>query len=294
MDTRNLFPTEDAYISEFYANRNFGGEKFLYVNRYQGPNDEYQSLLKFANFHRHFPEFDRFPHFDPGCDFRPPYHDDCCDFGPPHHDDCCDFGPPHHDDCCDFGPPHHSDCYGFGHGRHHNHRLVPVRLRLKIYRNELPRPITLFVFKVTGAWSENTVTWNNRPPISGSPIGSVVVNPGNFNWIDINLSDCDFDGFEFSVLLKCEEPFDSLLGFYSKEFPNRGFWPELLLDVRRFAEEPPVVRVSGPFVTLPSNLVRRACCRGTKDDCRRIRKRCHPRKHRPFPRVVRRRRRKKC
>jgi hypothetical protein len=288
MHARNLFPIEDAYISQFYANRNFGGEQFLYTNRYQGPNDEYQSLLKFIIPRRHFPKFDKHHHhFDPCCDGHF-HHDDCFDFD--HHDDCFDFGH-FHDDCCDFDPFHHDKFFDFKH--HHFFHLAPARLRLKIYRNELPRPITLFAFKVIGDWSENTVTWNNRPAISANPIGSVVVAPGNFNWIDIDLHDPDFNGFEFSVLLKCEEPFDSLLGFYSSEFPNRGFWPELLLGVRRDDEDEPIVRVSGPFVTLPSNLVRRVRRREDRKHDRKHHLDHHRRRRRfhRFPRVRRRRKR---
>jgi hypothetical protein len=47
MFRRLLHPIEDAYISQFYANSNFGAVPFLYTNRYKGPGDEYQSLLKF-------------------------------------------------------------------------------------------------------------------------------------------------------------------------------------------------------------------------------------------------------
>jgi hypothetical protein len=83
MFRRLLHPIEDAYISQFYANSNFGAVPFLYTNRYKGPGDEYQSLLKFDD--------DFFCH--PG-------------------------------------------------------RRVHAQLRLKIYRNEAPRPITLLVFKV--------------------------------------------------------------------------------------------------------------------------------------------------
>lgn len=47
MATVTFTPTQDAYISEFFSNQNFGGASALFVGLYQGVNDIYRSLLKF-------------------------------------------------------------------------------------------------------------------------------------------------------------------------------------------------------------------------------------------------------
>jgi hypothetical protein len=181
MHRKLLHPIEDTYISQFYANTNFGGVPYLYTNRYQGPLDEYQSLIKF------------------------------------------DLGK--HD-----------------HFRHTRHKFRS-QLRLKIYRNELPVPITLFVYKVIGQWSELNVTWNNRPATAPEPIGSAIVHPGFFGWVEINLDHfSDHEG----LLLKCHENFDSLLGFFAREYVNPDFWPQLkILSVAAADEaDKPIVTVT--------------------------------------------------
>lgn len=42
-----LTPSMDAYISQYYANKNFGKIPYLFCNRYQGCGDIYRSLLWF-------------------------------------------------------------------------------------------------------------------------------------------------------------------------------------------------------------------------------------------------------
>ncbi|KUG03937.1 flagellar hook-length control protein flik [hydrocarbon metagenome] len=199
-----LHPTEDAYISQFYANTNFGGMPFLYTNRYQGPADEYQSLLKFDGIFGK--RFDK--RFD-----------------------------------------------------HHGHRRVlkfRSQLRLRIYRNEVPSSATLLVHKVLGSWSELNVTWNNRPAIDPTPIGSIVINAGFFGFIDINL-DHFADCLDHGILLKCDEPFNSLLGFYSREFSDSSFWPQLTVSGAIVDDvEKPVITITpmAAAVTLSPDLIR--------------------------------------
>lgn len=43
----SLLPFQDAYISEWYANTNFGSEVALFVSQYVQPGDDYRSLLQF-------------------------------------------------------------------------------------------------------------------------------------------------------------------------------------------------------------------------------------------------------
>jgi len=43
----SIWPFQDAYVSEWYANENFGGEIALFVSQYLKPGDDYRSLLQF-------------------------------------------------------------------------------------------------------------------------------------------------------------------------------------------------------------------------------------------------------
>lgn len=44
----SLLPFQDVYISEWYANRNFGSKTALFVSQYLQPGDDYRSLLQFT------------------------------------------------------------------------------------------------------------------------------------------------------------------------------------------------------------------------------------------------------
>jgi len=212
-------PNEDAYISQYYANANFGGEPYLYTNRYQGLGDDYQALLKFDVLYNYYNG---------------------------HYGDCNAYynrwG--NLSDECNYGWTHH-----------HNHYRRPYQLRLKIYRNEIPASTTLYAYRITEDWSELGVTWNNRPAIASLPVGSAVVNAGDFGWVEMGISRFPDNINHFGLLLKCDEPFDSLLGFYSGKFSDSNYWPQLMVG-RDIDFEKPTVTVSGPRVVLPSNLVR--------------------------------------
>ncbi|HQA07068.1 MAG TPA: DNRLRE domain-containing protein [Syntrophomonadaceae bacterium] len=43
----SILPFQDAYVSEWYASQNFGGEIALFVSQYLKPGDDYRSLLQF-------------------------------------------------------------------------------------------------------------------------------------------------------------------------------------------------------------------------------------------------------
>lgn len=44
----SILPFQDAYISEWYANNNFGSEIALFVSQFLKPGDDYRSLLQFS------------------------------------------------------------------------------------------------------------------------------------------------------------------------------------------------------------------------------------------------------
>lgn len=167
-------PEKDAYIAQYYPDINFGDVPYLYTNRYQGCNDEYQSLIKF---------------------------------------DLCSLG-------CNQIPS--------------NSEINPTRLYLKIYRNEIPHTTRLYAYRIMQYWDENTVTWNNKPMVDYSQaVGHVDIDAGYFGWVNMelnyNIVQKWYNGYyrNYGLLLKCEEPCDSLIGFYSREFYNPDYWPML-------------------------------------------------------------------
>lgn len=167
-------PEKDAYVSEYYAATNFGDVPYLYVNRFQGPNDDYQSLLKF---------------------------------------DLCSLA-------CNQVPP--------------NSEINPTKLYLKIYRNEVPVLTRVFAYRIKQPWDEAGVTWNTRPMVDYSmPVGYIDIAAGASGTVEMDLNPTIVMGWyngyymNHGLLLKCDEPANSLIGFYSREFTDPDYWPKL-------------------------------------------------------------------
>ncbi|MDD2619544.1 MAG: DNRLRE domain-containing protein [Syntrophomonadaceae bacterium] len=167
-------PEKDAYISEYYANSNFGDVPYLYTNNYKSAVDEYQSLVKF---------------------------------------DLCSLS-------CNQVPP--------------NSDLDPNQLFLHIYRNEIPSCTRLYAYRVVSYWDELKVTWNTKPLVDyNSPVGYVDIPSGYFGQVTMDLDpfviQSWYNGYykNNGLLLKCDEPCNSLIGFYSREFINPDLWPKL-------------------------------------------------------------------
>lgn len=176
-----FFPTQDAYIAEFYPTVNFGSVPFLYVSQYDCPSvpcppcrDDYRSLIKF---------------------------------------DLCSLG-------CNFIPPNSEICYAY--------------LVLSIYRNEVPYDIEVCAHEVLQPWGENSVTWNNQPLFDSMPVDCSTVSPGDFSELYFDIcplvrgwySGCSANN---GILLIGNEEVNSLVGFYSKEFPDSRLWPRLVV-----------------------------------------------------------------
>jgi len=165
---------KDAYISQYFANSNFGDVPYLYTNKYQSAGDEYESLLQF---------------------------------------DFCSVP-------CNQVPP--------------NSELNPNQLYLHIYRNEIPSCTRLYAYRIIQYWDESNVTWNTKPLVDySSPVGYVDIAAGYFGQIIMDLDYTVvmgwYNGFyeNNGLLLKCDEPNNSLIGFYSREFSNPDFRPKL-------------------------------------------------------------------
>lgn len=47
---------------------------------------------------------------------------------------------------------------------------------------------TYGIYQVLGSWAENTITWNNKPNASTSPISTTVITPGNGQWVSFNVT----------------------------------------------------------------------------------------------------------
>lgn len=113
-----------------------------------------------------------------------------------------------------------------------NSTIKHASLWFRLFRNEVPASDnTLYVYRVIQDWNENLITWNNQPIIALIADGSTVITPGDeFVYIDItHLVNWWYNGLypNYGLLLRCEENFDSLIGLFSKEYPNSDYWPRI-------------------------------------------------------------------
>ncbi|NLB89190.1 MAG: DNRLRE domain-containing protein [Syntrophomonadaceae bacterium] len=113
-----------------------------------------------------------------------------------------------------------------------NSTIKHASLWFPLFRNEVPESNnTLYVYRVIQDWDEHLITWNNQPITALIADGSTVVTPSDdFIYIDItHLVNWWYNGLypNFGLQLRCDEDFDSLLGFFSKEYPNSDYWPRL-------------------------------------------------------------------
>lgn len=161
-------PVKDAYVAEFYPNKNFGCSPYLFTNRFQGCGDIYRTYIKF---------------------------------------DLCSLP-------CNQIPP--------------NSTIKHATLWFPLFRNEVPESgNTLYVYRVIQDWDECSITWNNQPITALIADGSTNVSPGDdFIYIDVtHLVNWWYNGLypNFGMQLRCDENFDSLLGFFSRQYPNSDY-----------------------------------------------------------------------
>lgn len=223
---RTNYPIENAYISEFYPDTNFGGSPYLYVRNNAG--DDYESLLKFEV--HHFRPFEEDGLFDD----RDHFEDD--------------------DD-------------RFFCRRFVSRRVLRYTLRLWIYRNDIPSTIMLYAYEALDNWNENTVTWNTQPAAGAVPIGSVEVDSGQTGWIEIDLGNLSGKHGPISILLRSNTSNNGLLAFYSNNFTDSAFWPQLLASFSEDEAEKPIVAVSGPPIQISPDLIHVRRRRHDHDHC---------------------------
>ena len=101
-----------------------------------------------------------------------------------------------------------------------------------INRNEVPcNDNILYAYRVIEDWEEYGITWNNQPITALIPDGSTLITPSDdYVHIDItNLVEWWYSGFypNNGILLKCDESYDSLIGFFSREYANSDYWPRI-------------------------------------------------------------------
>lgn len=192
-----FFPSQDAYISEFYADVNFGAVPYLYVSQYDCPTppcppcrDDYRSLVQF---------------------------------------DLCSL-------ICNYIPPNSEICYAY--------------LLLNIYRNEVPCDIDVCAHQVLQPWTEWGVTWNNQPLFDPVATDCVTVSPGYFGDICLDITPLVWGWYSGcyannGVLLVGNEAANSLVGFFSGEFPNSNYWPKLVVGYYQNCCYP-IVNGNGP------------------------------------------------
>lgn len=127
--------------------------------------------------------------------------------------DLCSLG-------CNYIPPNSEICYAY--------------LELCIYRNEVPAPIEVCLYNVLAPWDEGSVTWCNQPPIFYCPETCTTVCPGDSGPLCFDV--CELVKGWYSgclvnngIMLIGNELFNSLVGFYSREYPNSMLWPKLVV-----------------------------------------------------------------
>lgn len=127
--------------------------------------------------------------------------------------DLCSLG-------CNYIPPNSEICYAY--------------LQLSIYRNEVPCEIEICLHKVLAPWDESIVNWSNQPLIYPEPEDCNCISPGCVEQVCLDVSSlvrgwysgcCANNG----IMLIGNEQFNSLVGFYSSEFPNSLLWPKLVV-----------------------------------------------------------------
>lgn len=110
-----------------------------------------------------------------------------------------------------------------------------AEIRMFIYRNEIPSgSISLNAYHVLENWDENSVTWNTAPLVSASSDGVVGVTIGALGWVSIPITQLAKSWYDGSitnngVLIRGNETYDCLLGFYSKNNTDTSIWPQLLI-----------------------------------------------------------------
>lgn len=107
-------------------------------------------------------------------------------------------------------------------------------LYLPIYRNEFPCNRELYAHRVLESWDEYSITWNNQPLYDPVPATQTTIAPGFLGTVCLNVTDVVVGWYmgyyaNFGLLLRCDECIDSLIGFYSREFPNSDYWPRLVV-----------------------------------------------------------------
>lgn len=127
--------------------------------------------------------------------------------------DLCSLG-------CNYIPPNSEICYAY--------------LELSIYRNEVPVPIEVCLYNVVAPWDEGSVTWCSQPPIHYCPEYCSTVCPGDSDKLYFDV--CSLVKGWYSgcianngIMLIGNELFNSLVGFYSSEFPNSMLHPKLVI-----------------------------------------------------------------
>jgi len=119
-----------------------------------------------------------------------------------------------------------------------HHSIKKAYLRLWIYRNEIPATATtnLCIHPVVQDWDELDVTWNNRPNYDLDFYICKAINPGFVNqWLEIDVTSLvkawhSRHIVNDGIVVKCDEVFDSLIGFYSSKYEDSTYWPRLGVD----------------------------------------------------------------
>lgn len=112
-----------------------------------------------------------------------------------------------------------------------NSTIESASLLLSMYRNDNPGTARVEVLRLTDFFDQNTVTFNNRPPVS--LFQGAVIPQAAPALVRINLSLLVEGWYSGSIpnngieLQGLENDNNNIVGFRSTRFPNSGFWPAL-------------------------------------------------------------------
>jgi hypothetical protein len=155
--------------------------------------------------------------------------------------------------------------------------IIKGTLNIFVAQNEYPDTSSfLGVFQVLSKWNPQTVTWNEQPLISSSPVDNIAVNNQADTFLAFNITPLLQDWFtnrsaNLGIMLRfMDESCGNLLAIPGSKYHDSRFWPYLELNIlnhvaqedrgmlRAISLDPPVVTVSTlPAIqfTLPVNIL---------------------------------------
>ena len=105
--------------------------------------------------------------------------------------------------------------------------------------------VTVGAYSASNTWSETTVTWNNQPSYSGSPVNTALgTRSGWFSWDVTSLAQAAA-GNQFSLAMIMASGGYGLQNFYSDEYTTTALRPYLDVTASAAVPEPATLLLLG-------------------------------------------------